>query len=1044
MVLGSPSASTTARLVYWSGADADSSSGSSSAHPGRVGEEETNDRDHDGRSMYVAVFEDMLKEVITTEAKLFTHEELGCFKAWDELPYGAKYLFCRLCLRKGETWYQVSDLKYEAELGAEGILHAMNVLCCRLQEQPDEDVKPKIKVDDNSLPEFQPPQFCDTVEVKPKVEPVETTIPSPTDTPLPPSQECGSSTVEEPRREGPEIIDLTADEDADQPKAGPSRLSPEFEPPPPPSSSIPPSTPRAPDYAVFADDEEQADLFELLDCLAMPDLEAIVKQLKLKPKAKRRDVYIDTILRESANQSTLSYFKVSKKGKEPMVQTKLAFDAKKNQKSLMQSKLPFKRTPQCHETQLERLRVIVTKKLKKCIRLNSDVVALFRRANLVYFRSTQHSPDMLTPAILSRAKKRSYADYPYHRTPNIWPTRDDLIAYEEALMIEAEVDVLLDGLTPSNSFGTRGRSSVSRTPAPTGGRLKTPITPAKDRKGIDSPVVTSSTQKGLGGGGEEETVRQRNAREVKAILEGLLQRWKDLVADKAEGDPRRRGLERFECGHILTRVVCKGAYALGILKEYHEELEILEMLLEQRRWRRGRRGRWYERAALVLMNHLKEEDDCYEQAMQVVVRALKDPDTHIVFRPMLERRLTRLEKKLNIPPEKRHVCEGSLKTAEEVYVEGVRIRHRADSLLLDRAGRVVNESPNKNPIAERLIWKNRKEPTSKKVKEEGKSEKAAGGKSIWKGRGDEEVSVEQLALEYYEDKHGCKGFHSEGRIVTTLFGLLFWDVIFAPIPGAFETPYQSAPLDLAEDTFCYSREDLIEARLKEIEKGEAAEILEREYIKNKDVLCIGVRWDLFTREDLISITKCLQPSALVAICRLMCEDYAARTGGVPDLIVWNEEQQWAKFVEVKGPGDTLQENQKVWIDVLLQAGMPVDVCHVYEQGDTPKKMKRGAGKTPSKGRVAAGQKRKRAESEWLVESEDEEDIDYSQLDRHSEEEAEEPPAKKRRVAAQAVPESPIRQKVARMSSQVEVYITSTPPSRNPSASPGKRKRAEGD
>ncbi len=58
MVLGSPSASTTARLVYWSGADADSpSSGSSSAHPGRVGEEETNDRDHDGKSMYVAVFE---------------------------------------------------------------------------------------------------------------------------------------------------------------------------------------------------------------------------------------------------------------------------------------------------------------------------------------------------------------------------------------------------------------------------------------------------------------------------------------------------------------------------------------------------------------------------------------------------------------------------------------------------------------------------------------------------------------------------------------------------------------------------------------------------------------------------------------------------------------------------------------------------------------------------------------------------------------------------------------------------------------------------
>ena len=43
----------------------------------------------------------------------------------------------------------------------------------------------------------------------------------------------------------------------------------------------------------------------------------------------------------------------------------------------------------------------------------------------------------------------------------------------------------------------------------------------------------------------------------------------------------------------------------------------------------------------------------------------------------------------------------------------------------------------------------------------------------------------------------------------------------------------------------------------------------------------------------------------------MCEDYAGRTGGVPDLIIWHEEEQWAKFVEVKGPGDSVQENQKV-------------------------------------------------------------------------------------------------------------------------------------
>ena len=304
------------------------------------------------------------------------------------------------------------------------------------------------------------------------------------------------------------------------------------------------------------------------------------------------------------------------------------------------------------------------------------------------------------------------------------------------------------------------------------------------------------------------------------------------------------------------------------------------MLLDQKRWRRARRGRWYERAALVLMHHLKDEDESLERAMEVVVTALKDPDTHIgeqlmvqidcvqpntltqpeVFRPMLERRLTRLEKSLNVPLEERHVCEGSLKKAELVYVAGVRIRHRASSLMLDKAGRVVNESPTKAPITDLLSWKNRIEPASKKgAKQEGgrggADRPAPGGKSIWKGRDGEEVSVEQLALEHYADAHGCRGFHSEGRIVTTLFGLLFWDVIFAPIPGAFETKYQCAPLDLAEDTFYYARQDLIEARLQEIQEGQGAEILEREYVKNKDVLCVGVRWDLFSREDLVSITK---------------------------------------------------------------------------------------------------------------------------------------------------------------------------------------------
>lgn len=34
-----------------------------------------------------------------------------------------------------------------------------------------------------------------------------------------------------------------------------------------------------------------------------------------------------------------------------------------------------------------------------------------------------------------------------------------------------------------------------------------------------------------------------------------------------------------------------------------------------------------------------------------------------------------------------------------------------------------------------------------------------------------------------------------------LFGMLFYDILFAHVEGAFETRYQSEPLDLRSDAF---------------------------------------------------------------------------------------------------------------------------------------------------------------------------------------------------------------------------------------------------
>jgi len=49
---------------------------------------------------------------------------------------------------------------------------------------------------------------------------------------------------------------------------------------------------------------------------------------------------------------------------------------------------------------------------------------------------------------------------------------------------------------------------------------------------------------------------------------------------------------------------------------------------------------------------------------------------------------------------------------------------------------------------------------------------------------------------------------------------------------------------------------------------------------------------------------------------------------LPDLIqLWPGEQRY-RMIEVKGPGDRLQDNQKRWIEFALRQQIPLAVCYV--------------------------------------------------------------------------------------------------------------------
>lgn len=63
----------------------------------------------------------------------------------------------------------------------------------------------------------------------------------------------------------------------------------------------------------------------------------------------------------------------------------------------------------------------------------------------------------------------------------------------------------------------------------------------------------------------------------------------------------------------------------------------------------------------------------------------------------------------------------------------------------------------------------------------------------------------------------------------------------------------------------------------------------------------------------------------------LLSDVKTNRSGLPDLIrFWPDEKRY-ELVEVKGPGDKLQDNQIRWLDYCLSHGMPVSVRHVRWQ-----------------------------------------------------------------------------------------------------------------
>ncbi|KAG5644053.1 hypothetical protein DXG03_009205 [Asterophora parasitica] len=860
----------------------------------------------------------MVNTAFDKEAHLFTEQEAGLLEAFKGLSYNARYCFVRLVLRKTNAWHALTSMeKFKKEIGEDGLQPAIEALCSPISqlgvkdEVKDEDIMGEITMSKVEIIDLTG-DLDDKDEVKPTLE------------------ESGTSRL---------------DEKSVQPSLHAFLSSNPF--------------PHAPNFDFFLEDESAMGLEEALDRLNNDQLKDLMKQTRAGRANMNKPNMIRALLLYAYSQTPLSFQSTPKKGnfgKDGLRQTTLGFTTK--------AKPP--------NNQHRRLLAMVLQKLGKCVRVNPDIHLLVARLNVVYDRCTQYPKSLLIPSLLTSFKKRTYPEYNYNRDGTIWPTPEDCLSYFEALCLEDAIERELEPASVGrHTTKTPAPFPMDRnqfvTPVPPARRSRTtPMSGASGIRAIDSPATVKKEDAPLE---ESETTTDKKTDEKLALARKVMEvfdkvvfpKWKRLleqkqwlVALKQEQDlkPRTPGLERFEPGFVYTRMFSKAMRALATLKLYKQEAEALDALLDQPFWRRGKRAKWYERRGLIQMTYLCREEyletgktkaDVLYHAMEGVRQALEDEDTGIVFRPMLVRRLQRLEKQLKIPEPDRVKCEGELREATAVEFSAERLTETSRAMKVDGNGRVKGPNGAKDvrnyfsPAVPKPGAANKENKPTAKTSLDWKST----GKSVWRGLCGGEVNVETRALQHYE-LMGFKGFHSETRILTTIFALLFWDIIFADVPGAFETPYQTAPLDIGEDSFYRARKDAIDARLEELkQEGRAKEIAGNNDLlhREKNTWCVGVRWDICTREDLLEIIECLGGESLSIICRLFCDDYAGRSSGVPDLIVWNAEQRVCKFVEVKGPGDRAQENQRLWFDSLKGAGAIIELCKVHDEKHPPKPKK---------------------------------------------------------------------------------------------------------
>lgn len=452
----------------------------------------------------------------------------------------------------------------------------------------------------------------------------------------------------------------------------------------------------------FADgsDDDINSLEEACPLLRLDELKAIAKEAKLQGKNKGE--LIDALRRTSQGQVGLGWSKLKRSSSGQSVDTGASDGTNREPVG----------TPK--GSNVNRDAYFLRKILAitgSCIRLSATIRRLFERVHLVFYRSTDWTEKSLIIIILARMYKRNFPEYLVSRSTNVFLNRLALLEFEAAVRTQFKIDEILE---------------------------------------------------------MHGTVTQDGLRKVQSIFEEVYPRWKVLLTEEQRKEDRvyESGegayLRRFSPAWVYTRIVHKGAYVLGRMKNHEDEHQVLAELLSQNLFHAARRGSWYQRKALLEEHYMPvlkpyegrseiaQRKHWKKTALQTCEDGLQDKDCHLIYHYDLQKRIMKLEKALKVAKRQQHDF-GHVLLAKPVErkVEGVRVQ--------------------REPLPSRNTPRRGSDVSSLR----------RGTKTIWvdEREGGGECGVEAMCLSWYRDQ-GWKGYHSEGGIVRTLVTLLIERLVF--------------------------------------------------------------------------------------------------------------------------------------------------------------------------------------------------------------------------------------------------------------------------